>query len=1213
MPIFASPTSPLITPTSPRYPIFVRYARPWLPIVRSHQPQQNMSPLFRPSAATPSFDPPARHRKPVAIAHRQLPIVLITLARNPETTAIRFRLIPTRTGQPTRDPAPDKQPSRSTPPSIATTIPRPLTIRQPGKPPPRFLAPRTLDEAISHNENQPPSLNRQRRRCDRHVAWSHDAVRHARAPHHPLSPRHTDTAQDHMTTTLPPRPYPSLSAASTLASAIALQPIHGFDCHCPHTTIASQCLWITQVCDIIRSLSIIHPSFTVCLLSVTLPGITSDGTRLTDHVLQQLPPGWSTTSCSICSSHHGDAVAAVRWLATCSALPDPLTPLNPAPSACDPTPLQAILDPALQHHDYTTHHVPTARTDPAFDPFFPVSINSTIPSAISLSTIAHPLFPAPEPCPTPATNTLSTTATIYTDDLGFQWARPLSLDEIARSYSHSPHVIQRLYSLPHLATSLPALLARTLPARTAAYVVDSHLIDALFPLFDTRDTRSAGTTHCLATTATTPTPESVTIPSKAAWLSAMAADPSIAAILAYLQSDSRTCPSSSLASIDSSYHHFIRQNQLLIHQDRLAILQPVDHDRALLVLVTPPALHRLIFSAYHASPTAGHMGYYKTLHRIRLRFFWPRMKTEISSWVKSCPHCLLTNKHTRRAHEIMFSWPVTSPLYMLHVDIWVPGDYRDYKGNQYLLTAMCDLTGFVVATAVASTKSQALTVAFFQEILLKVGMCGIVVVDAASTYLKEFTAMCSTLQIRLHPAARGNHKAVSVERFFRYLNKAVAIAKNDRDTLNIWVPAAMLAAYAWNGSAIEGTHIIRSVPAVGREFKFPIDMVLEGTPTDIGLCTDPAKDVVKYISQISSQVSFATTLLKLLIDDNRSAAANAANIGKRDAGYAVGDLVLVHVQVNSDASKSVVAKLEYAMKGPYRILECTGTGAYLVQRVDQPTSAPRKYPASALAPLPPHLFPCMPVDSADFRFLNATDAPIHHPLKRGLRIAHYNDVWFDRSANPPTPQSLRPHPVSAPVPSTSLPGPPHPSAATLLTAVLASRDKLFFVAYRAPGTLRPRWSLVQIDISCSKRDPDSQAYATTGYYFAHFFRRHPDDASLSNRHARWWPQWHRYSTHDGIIEYGPCILHRPPHLPDPTRFIAWSDTIDFTDPSVALVGPFDFITPPQGLRHHVPDALWDTLALRCNAAGVTPPSLSTDSYHPSTGARRSTRKRQKTK
>jgi len=99
------------------------------------------------------------------------------------------------------------------------------------------------------------------------------------------------------------------------------------------------------------------------------------------------------------------------------------------------------------------------------------------------------LFPAPEPCPTPTTNTLSTTATIFSDSLGFQWARPLSLDEIARSYSHSPPVIHRLYSLPHLASDLPALLARTLPAKTAAYIADSHLIDALFPLLDTRDTR----------------------------------------------------------------------------------------------------------------------------------------------------------------------------------------------------------------------------------------------------------------------------------------------------------------------------------------------------------------------------------------------------------------------------------------------------------------------------------------------------------------------------------------------------------------------------------------------------------------------------------------------------------------------------------------------------------------------------------------------------
>ncbi len=106
----------------------------------------------------------------------------------------------------------------------------------------------------------------------------------------------------------------------------------------------------------------------------------------------------------------------------CAAQPN--HPSQPGTLHLQSDPLQTILDPALQHHDYTTHHVPTAWTGTAFDPFFPVSINSTIPLALSLATIAHPLFPAPEPCPTLATNTLSTAATIYMDDLGFQWAWP---------------------------------------------------------------------------------------------------------------------------------------------------------------------------------------------------------------------------------------------------------------------------------------------------------------------------------------------------------------------------------------------------------------------------------------------------------------------------------------------------------------------------------------------------------------------------------------------------------------------------------------------------------------------------------------------------------------------------------------------------------------------------------------------------------------------
>jgi hypothetical protein len=56
-----------------------------------------------------------------------------------------------------------------------------------------------------------------------------------------------------------------------------------------------------------------------------------------------------------------------------------------------------------------------------------------------------------------------------------------------------------------------------------------------------------------------------------------------------------------------------------------------------------------------------------------------------------------------------------------------------------------------------------------------------VVVDAESNFLNMFEAMCNVLKIRFHAAAKGNHKGVSVEWFFWFVNKAVTIAINDRD------------------------------------------------------------------------------------------------------------------------------------------------------------------------------------------------------------------------------------------------------------------------------------------------------------------------------------------------------------------------------------------------------------------------------------------------
>ncbi len=335
-------------------------------------------------------------------------------------------------------------------------------------------------------------------------------------------------------------------------------------------------------------------------------------------------------------------------------------------------------------------------------------------------------------------------------------------------------------------------------------------------------TPTSATSHvarCL-TTAAKPLPSPVT------WTNAYANDPATASLSGHLSADLNWSPTI-IAGLHPAFQQFARDDNLCLHRGRLVIRQSLQSGHSLLLIIVPSSLRRLIFDVFHGSPIGGHFGVYKTLFRIRMRFFWPRCRQDVVDWIRECAHCILTDKRVRRHSEVLFSWPVTAPMFVLHCDLWSPGTTISASGHTHLLSAMCDLTQFVVSVLIQTTHAHDLARFLFQEILLKVGMCGLIVVDAGSTFCGIFADACKLLGIRLHRASRGNHKAVSVERFFRYLNKAVTIASSDRGTPLVWVEAAMIATYAWNCSPIDGTDVVRSIPAMGREFKFPFDVALE--------------------------------------------------------------------------------------------------------------------------------------------------------------------------------------------------------------------------------------------------------------------------------------------------------------------------------------------------------------------------------------------------
>jgi len=93
--------------------------------------------------------------------------------------------------------------------------------------------------------------------------------------------------------------------------------------------------------------------------------------------------------------------------------------------------------------------------------------------------------------------------------------------------------------------------------------------------------------------------------------------------------------------------------------------------------------------------------------------------------------------------------------------------------------------------------------------------------------------MCASLNIRFHVVSKYNHKVIGIEKFNKLLNHAQKISTEERGASESFVEVAMATSYAWNPSLVEGADIIRSMPAIGRELRFPLDINLTETPVVI--------------------------------------------------------------------------------------------------------------------------------------------------------------------------------------------------------------------------------------------------------------------------------------------------------------------------------------------------------------------------------------------
>ncbi len=308
------------------------------------------------------------------------------------------------------------------------------------------------------------------------------------------------------------------------------------------------------------------------------------------------------------------------------------------------------------------------------------------------------------------------------------------------------------------------------------------------------------------------------------WAQVYLDDAKTATIIGFVQNPGTiTTKSLEAAKLSATYRTALRQLQIVLEDDILILQEPIagSESYARLQLV-PSHFRNIIFVAFHSNPLGAHFNATRTLHRIRLRYYWLGMWRYITCMCKACPGCALTNPTHGRLCELIYSFPIEAPMMVLHIDGYQAGKESRFKGSMHYLVVCCGMCTFAAMEPILNANSTTY-VSVIMKIILRYGFCHTIVLDKDSNFFGVCRKALDLLKINCHVLSGGNHNPMLVERINHYLNQGLRIMCNECDSNRVALEAILLLIYAWNACPVPGMDISRSMIAVGPKFAFPIN------------------------------------------------------------------------------------------------------------------------------------------------------------------------------------------------------------------------------------------------------------------------------------------------------------------------------------------------------------------------------------------------------
>lgn len=349
-----------------------------------------------------------------------------------------------------------------------------------------------------------------------------------------------------------------------------------------------------------------------------------------------------------------------------------------------------------------------------------------------------------------------------------------------------------------------------------------------------------------------------------------------------------------------------------LHENRLYFIDPRTHTPRLAV---PKTLIKEILFHFHDSLFSGHLGFSKTFGKLKERFHWPNMWSEVKRYCATCDACAKGKPMIKplKASLKPIELPDTAePMDIVGMDLMGPLPQSD-RGNRYVIV-FCDyLTRYVEAFALKDIQAVTVARVLVEELICRYSAPRALLSDRGANLtaavVKEAIRLAGVekrfLTTAYHPQTDG-----LVERWNSTFQKIVRMYVNTRQT--DWCSFVRYACFAYNTSPQESTKYAPFTLMFGREPRLPIEAALNWKPNPYMV------DVSSYLIDLKKFLTNSWNLTRTNLTIAQERQKKQYNKNARDFNFEIGDQILVSDPVTPVGQ---TPKFHKPFRGPYVIQE----------------------------------------------------------------------------------------------------------------------------------------------------------------------------------------------------------------------------------------------------------------------------------------------------